>query len=86
VLLWVTKLLHGLVIVYVMSDQRTLSHTEASYCMEDFKRAKLKVLTRKSVFNVKALEGTGLLFRRSDKNRQQRTAIEYLLMCCSCVQ
>lgn len=72
-LLWVTKLLHGLVIVYVMSDQRTLSHTEASYCMEYFKRAKLKVLTRASVFNVKAL--AGLLFRRPVKNRQQRTAI-----------
>lgn len=35
VLLWVTKLLHGLVIVFGMSDRRGLLRAEASYYMED---------------------------------------------------
>lgn len=35
VLLWVTKLLHGLVIVFVMSDRRGLLRAEASYYMKD---------------------------------------------------
>ena len=59
-LLWATKLLHGLVIVDVMSDRRGLLRAEASYYVVYLEE---RCFTRTSVYVIlKHFEEQGLFF------------------------